>query len=153
MRVFLSFLSGFLATLLFHQPVLWLFNLAGIINRAPYAMEGTPPFGVPAVISLAFWGGIWGILLWLLIHRWKGGKYWLGAILFGAIAPTLVAGLVVAPLKGLPVAGGGDPSMILMGLAVNAAWGGGTALFLWFLIDRNAGAESGRTNLDASSRL
>lgn len=142
MRPFLSFVSGFLATLLFHQPVLWVLNLAGITDRGPYAMDATRPFAVPAVISLAFWGGVWGIILWLLIRRWKGAKYWLGAILFGAIAPTLVAGLVVAPLKGQPLAGGGDPSVLLMGLTVNAAWGLGTAVFLWLLIDRKTASEA-----------
>lgn len=135
MQTFYAFLSGFLATLLFHQPALWFLQITGITDRAPYAMDATWPFGVPAFLSLAFWGGVWGIPLWLLIRRWRGGRYWLGAVVFGAIAPTVVAGLVVAPLKGQPIAGGGDLSVVMMGLFVNAAWGLGTAVFIRLLID------------------
>jgi hypothetical protein len=127
-RLLLAFVAGFLATLLAHQPMLWLLKLAGITERTPYAMQGVPPFGVPAVISLAFWGGVWGVIMIPLIARVRGeAAYWLTAALFGAIFPTLVAVAVVAPLKGAPMKGG--PAMLLMGLAVNAAWGLGTAFF------------------------
>ena len=123
-----AFLAGFLATIFFHQPVLFLLKLAGLTTRAPYAMQAVPPFGVPSVISLAFWGGVWGILLWLVIRRRSQSSYWTIALLFGAIAPTLVAGFVVAPLKHVPTPRGWQ--MVVLGLAVNAAWGLGTALFL-----------------------
>jgi hypothetical protein len=126
-NVFFAFLSGFAATLGFHQPVLWLLNAAGFVQRPPYAMNPTAPFGVPAVVSLAFWGGVWGIVLWLVLRRVR--RYWLTAIVFGAIAPTLVAAFVVTPLKG--GAKGGNPiAMLTMGLLVNAAWGFGTAVLL-----------------------
>lgn len=131
MRIIISFLAGFFATLLFHQPALGLLRLAGLTDRAPYNMDPTVPFGMPAVISLAFWGGVWGIALWLLIRNRVGSvAYWGWALVFGAFAPTLVAGLVVAPLKGQPLAGGGSMSMIVMGLIVNAAWGLGAALVM-----------------------
>jgi hypothetical protein len=123
-----AFLAGFLATLFFHQPTLFLLKLAGFTDRAPYPMQAVPPFGVPAVISLSFWGGVWGILLWLVLRRRKESTYWTMALLFGAIAPTLVAGLVVAPLKHQPTPRGWQ--MIVLGLIVNAAWGLGTAFFL-----------------------
>jgi hypothetical protein len=131
MRIIISFFAGFFATLLFHQPALGLLRLAGLTDRTPYTMDPTVPFGVPAVISLAFWGGLWGIALWLLIRNRVGSvAYWGWALVFGAVAPTLVAGLVVAPIKGQPLAGGGSVSMIVMGLSVNAAWGLGTALMM-----------------------
>ncbi|MEA2490340.1 MAG: hypothetical protein QOH21_2132 [Acidobacteriota bacterium] len=123
-----AFFAGFLATIVFHQPMLFLLQLAGLTTRAPYAMQAVPPFGVPAVISLAFWGGVWGILLWLVIRRRSNSSYWTITLLFGAIAPTLVAGLVVAPLK--HQATPRTWQLIVLGLAVNAAWGLGTAVFL-----------------------
>lgn len=121
------FLAGALAVPLGHQIVLWLCNLAGLIDRAPFSMAATKPFGVPSWISLAFWGGVWGILLGLVLLRARGPKYWIIALVFGAIAPTLVAGLVVAPLKGMPV--GGNSKLLVFGLIVNGVWGLMSALF------------------------
>jgi hypothetical protein len=126
MRALLSFLAGFLATLVFHQPVLWLLHQLHVTPATPYVMTPVPPFGVPKIISLAFWGGIWGIAMIYAIARARGASYWLAAAVFGAVLPTLVAGLVIAPLRGKPI---GGPSMLVVGLAVNAAWGLGTALF------------------------
>lgn len=125
-RALLSFLAGFLATLVFHQPVLWLLHQMHVTPGVPYVMTAVPPFGVPKVISLAFWGGVWGIAMIYAIARARGAAYWLVAAVFGAVLPTLVGNLVIAPLRGKPM---GSGSAILIGFAVNAAWGLGTALF------------------------
>lgn len=127
-RAVIAFLAGFLATLLFHQPVIWLLHAMHRVPRQPYAMTPVPPFGVPSVISLAFWGGVWGIVMIPVIARARGGAYWLAAIAFGAVLPTLVAGLVVMPLKGQPIGGGKVGALLVVGLLVNGAWGLGTAL-------------------------
>ena len=121
------FIAGALAVPLGHQLALWALNAAGYIDRAPFAMEATKPFGIPSVISLSFWGGVWGILLGLILERMRGAKYWVLAAVIGAIAPTLVAGLIVAPLKGIQV--GGNSKLLVVGLIVNAVWGLATALF------------------------
>jgi hypothetical protein len=143
MRWLKWFLAGALAVPLFHQPVLWALHAAGMIDRAPYAMDPTKPFGVPQWISLAFWGGVWGLILLLVIGRMAGAKFWLVALIFGAIAPTLVAGFIVAPLKGQPA--GGNAKMAMIGFTVNAAWGIGTALIArvmegWRATSRNSPA-------------
>lgn len=121
------FIAGTLAVPLGHQLALWALNAIHFIDRAPFAMAATKPFGVPSVISLSFWGGVWGILLGLILVRMRGAKYWALAIVIGAIAPTLVAGLVVAPLKGMQV--GGNSKLLMTGLIVNAVWGLATAVF------------------------
>jgi hypothetical protein len=129
-----AFLAGFLSTLVFHQGLLAILHAAGKTPRAPYSMEPTAPLGVPAVLSLAFWGGVWGILLWLAIGRFEGTPlYWLLALVFGAIAPSLVALFVVLPLKGQPAAGGGKAAVIVGALLLNGAWGIGVALLLRLL--------------------
>lgn len=130
-RLLLAFVAGFIATFVFHQGGLALLNLAGLTDRAPFNMGATPPFGVPAVLSLAFWGGVWGVLLALaLVRPMKTAAFYLAAFVFGAIVPTLVAFFVVAPLKGMPVAGGGDSTIIVGALILNGLWGLGTAVFL-----------------------
>jgi hypothetical protein len=121
------FIVGTLAVPLGHQIALWLLNLAGIVNRAPFAMTPTRPFGVPSVVSLSFWGGVWGILLGLALAKKRGPNFWWLAVIIGAFAPTLVAVLVVAPLKGQPI--GGNSALFLIGLIVNGVWGLATAFF------------------------
>ena len=121
----LAFLAGFVATLVFHQPVLWLLHLAGVTPRTPYVMRAVPPFGVPSVISLAFWGGVWGIIMIAAIA--KARAFYLVAAIFGAVLPTLVAAFVIAPLRHMPMPG--NPAKLLaVGLIINAAWGLGTAV-------------------------
>ncbi len=132
-RVVLEFAAGFCATLFFHQPALWVLHVLGMTPHGPYVMTAVPPFNVPSVISLAFWGGLWGLILIPAIARTgNGASYWIAAILFGAIAPTLVAWFIVAPLKHQPIAAGWKPSAMAVGLIVNGAWGVGTALLFRF---------------------
>lgn len=125
-----AFIAGFIATLVFHQGVYALFWLAGVLPSAPYAMAPTSPFGVPAVISLAFWGGVWGIPVWWFIRDTKGWNYWLRAVLLGAIGPSAVALFVVFPLKGMAFAAGWNPAIIVAALILNGAWGFGVALLM-----------------------
>jgi hypothetical protein len=120
------FAAGTIAVPLGHQIALWGLHAIRFVDRAPFAMTPTKPFGVPAVVSLSFWGGVWGIVLGMILSRARGAKYWVLATVVGAIAPTLVAGLVVNPLKGLPM--GGNTKMLLTGLIINGVWGLVTAI-------------------------
>lgn len=119
------FVAGTLAVPLFHQVVLLLLGMTGLTTRRAFAMGATEPFGVPQTLALSFWGGVWGLILGLVLMRIRGRMYWIVASAFGAILPTLVAALVVAPLKGQPA--GGDAKMIVAGVLINLAWGWGTA--------------------------
>lgn len=123
-----AFVAGFVSTLVFHQGVILVFHLLGVFPRAPWNLAAVPPLGVPSVISLAFWGGVWGVVLWPVLRGAAGTAYWLRAIVLGAIGPTAVAVLVVLPLKTGALAI--DPKFIVGGLIVNAAWGFGLALLL-----------------------
>jgi uncharacterized membrane protein len=127
-RVLFGFVAGFLATLIFHQltlAVLWFLRLA---PSGPFSMAVTRPFGLPAVLSLAFWGGVWGILFALVEGRFPRREYWLAVFLFGAILPSLVALFIVLPMKGKPMAGGWHAPLMLTAVLVNGAWGIGTGL-------------------------
>ena len=134
MRYLLAFVAGFASTLLFHQGLLFFLHSAGLSPRAAWPMKAVPPLGVPQVISLAFWGGIWAVALLPLLARWQGSwQELLAWAVAGAVLPSLVALLVVMPLKGGRVAGGGDPKLIAGALLLNGVWGLGTALLLRLL--------------------
>jgi hypothetical protein len=127
----LAFVAGFLAVLVAHQPVLALLDGIGYVHAGVYSMHATKPLGVPHVISLAFWGGVWGLIFAAVEPRFpRGAGYWIAALVFGAIFPTLVAWFVVAAVKGAPLAAGGNPHAMVTGLVINGAWGIGTAILL-----------------------
>lgn len=116
------FVAGVIGTLLGHQIMLTILHEAGFAPFAPWQMQAVPPLGVPQLVSTAFWGGLWGIVLGLLVPLFGSGRrFWLLTALFGAIAPTLVAVALVLPMKEMAVSA--DPVHALVtGLAVNAAW-------------------------------
>jgi hypothetical protein len=131
MRILVSFIAGFLATVIFHQLVLALLWWAGMAPFGPFSMAATQPLGVPAVISLAFWGGVWGILFGLIHNHFpRGSGYWPAAFLFGAILPTLAALLVVLPIKGGHIGGVWQPPLLMTAFLINGAWGVGTGLII-----------------------
>jgi len=137
LRPSLFFIAGFLAVPFFHQPVLGLLHAYGVVPFAPFNLSATAPLGVPAWISAAFWGGVWGVaMLWLL--RWQPGQPqpWLKGLLFGGIALTTVALLVVLPLKGHGFDPAQLPGRFLIGFLVNGAWGLGTLVFARSLLTR-----------------
>lgn len=126
----LSFIAGFISTLVFHQGLLQLLYLAGMIPRAAWNMTPAPPLGVPSVLSLAFWGGLWGIALWALIRRKVPAQKLLWGTIWGALLPTAMALFIVFPIKGMGMAGGWDPKLIIGGLILNGAWGLGVVLLM-----------------------
>ncbi|HEY3908983.1 MAG TPA: hypothetical protein VGM07_03735 [Stellaceae bacterium] len=131
-RLVFGFVAAFFATLIFHQIGLLLLHYAGLTRSWPYDMHPVRPFGVPHVFSLAFWGGVWGIVF-VLVERVIASNpmgYWIGAIIFGAVFPTAFSWFVVAPLKGLPLGYGFHYPGLWVGPIVNGLWGLGTALFL-----------------------
>ena len=130
-KVLFGFIAGFLATLIFHQLALALMWSMDFAPYKPFAMAPTHPFGIPSVISFSFWGGIWGILFALIEGRFpRGGAYWVTAFLFGGILASLVAFVIVLPLKGQPMGGGWHLQVMVRAFILNGLWGIGTGLFL-----------------------
>lgn len=130
MQFLKSFAAGFASTLAFHQGLLWLLHRLGSSPRAPWNFAPVPPLGVPAVISLACFGGLWAIALAWLLQEARGSRYWLLWTLLGALGPSVVAWMLVMPAKGMAMAAGGDSKIMIGALLLNAAWGAGCALLL-----------------------
>jgi hypothetical protein len=132
----LGFFAGFLATLIFHQSAWYLLHQAGVVaaDRPAWPLDPIPPFGVPSVLSKAFWGGLWGAGLAQILARKEGGAYWASWIVVGALVPTLFGMYVVTLIKGEPA-----PALwprLGISSTVNAAWGLGTALILRLIMAR-----------------
>ncbi len=130
------FIAGFVATLVFHQGLFGLLYLTGISPRAPFNLAATEPLGIPQVVSLAFWGGVWAIALSPPLARLARARWWAAWIIAGALGPSAVALFIVFPLKGMPFAGGWDPKLIIGALLLNGAWGLGCAVALRLMKSR-----------------
>lgn len=123
----LGFVAGALSVFVFHQLTVW-----GLVGRRPWAnWAPTRPLGVPAMLSIAFWGGVWGVAMVAVLRRRLGGVlFYLLAFAFGAIFPTLVSWYVVPLIKGGAL---GPRGLWYNALIINGMWGLGTAVFFGFL--------------------
>ncbi len=142
MPIVASFIAGFISTLIFHQGLVALLAASGA-PVTPYDMSATWPLGVPQVISLAFWGGVWGVILWFVVGVRERLAYWGYAVLIGAVAPTVVAMAVVFPLKGIAI----TATKIAAGLVLNGVWGAGVAILMkiyWVIFHRSADEKAKR---------
>jgi hypothetical protein len=131
----LGFAAGALSVLVFHQGTVWLLNQMGVIPTGPYSLRPIPPFGVPQIVNQCFWGGLWGILIAVLLRRLRVPDLLFG-FLFGAVALSLTNWVVLPAIKGGAYFAGGDPRRMAITVAIAGAFGWGVALILRGLRNR-----------------
>ena len=135
MRAFLGFIAAAIAVLTFHQGMLEILYLMGQAPIIPYRLTPVPPFGVPWIVNLCFWGGLYGAVFGLLLPRFRL-PIWLCGLCLGIIA-AIVGMFVVAPIKGMPIANGWALWPIGRSLLINGAWGLGVGLILPLMMPRH----------------
>jgi hypothetical protein len=126
----LGFAAGFISVLVFHQGVIWLLHAAGALPNPPFPLRPVGPLGVPQVYSLAFWGGVWGVVVAAILWARPGWHPVLVGLLVGGIACVLVGYTLVAWLRGQPPMGGWDPNRWWRSVVINGGFGLGTGLLL-----------------------
>jgi hypothetical protein len=125
----LGFIAGVIATLVFHQGTIWLLQFGPGFPFPAWRMSDNA-YGVPAVLALSFWAGIWGVpLAWLLAARPAWPQLLTGAVL-GSVVPSVWGWTVIATMRGGAMFAGGNLRIIALVLFVNAVWGWATVL-LW----------------------
>ena len=134
MRAFLGFIAAAIAVLTFHQGMVAALNQFGFASVL-YPTTPVPPFGVPRIVSLCFWGGLYGAAFGLIAPRFTW-PMWLCGVILGVIA-ALVGMFIVAPIKGAPIANGWAPLLIGRSLLINGCWGLGVGLILPWLLPRS----------------
>lgn len=135
-RAVCGFVAAAVSVLIFHQAMweaLHLLALPGMGMPPPYPMDPIAPFGVPRILNLCFWGGLYGIVFGLVLPRLTPPA-WLSGLVLGVIA-ALVGLLVVPAIKGLPV-GAGFPLGWIRSLLINGCWGLGVGLILPLMLSR-----------------
>ena len=139
-RAVRGFVAGFPAVLIFHQIAPLLLHFAGVAPATSWNLTPVPPLSVPAVLSAAFWGGVWGIAPARLEPR-SGERR-------RPLAPRppvrrrgAHAGRLARRQAAQGTAGRGRPRLagVTVGPIVNGAWGLGTVLLLRLLAGRAEG--------------
>ncbi|MGK7862805.1 hypothetical protein [Falsiroseomonas sp. E2-1-a4] len=137
-----GFICGALAVLVFHQGTQYVlhhqFALIKLLPFVPdafrpasagFSLRPVPPWGVPQVLSMAFWGGLWGIVLAALI-RWGRMPDLLTGFVLGAVVCTVVGFTLVAQYRGVPMWAGGNTIIWARAALLNGAFGWGTAFLM-----------------------
>jgi hypothetical protein len=128
-RIVLGFVAGVVAVPAFHEVAALILSVLGAIPAVAFSTAPVPPFGVPAIVNSMFWGGVWGIVYAVIADRLpRAWPQWLSGLIFGLLGPLPFAWFVIAPLKGMPMAGGFTPMGMYPTVLILAAFGIGVAL-------------------------
>ena len=138
-RAGLGFLAAASSVLVFHQGMWIILYAIGVMPRPPFPVNPIPPLGIPQIVNLCFWGGLYGLVYGLVAPR-LAGKPWLLLGIGLGLCAVFVSWFVVAPIKNLPIATGWVPLRMLISLLVNGAWGIGTVLIFSLLLARRRAA-------------
>ncbi len=134
MRIFLGCIAGAVAVLVFHQTTLQVLFWLGLAPRAAFRIAVVPPFNAPMVLSITFWGAVYGgVFGWIL--PWLPRTV-LARGLLAALFALAMSWFVVRPLAGDAVAFGWRIAPMLRSVAASCMWGIGTALILPLLLPR-----------------
>lgn len=136
-RALLGFIAAAISVLTFHQGMIAALHAAGLTGYTAYRATPVPPFGVPLIADLCFWGGLYGLAFGLLLPRFTWPT-WLCGIILGIVA-ALVEMFIVIPIKGGTIAHSGRPWPIFLSLLINGFWGLGVGLILPLLMPRRMG--------------
>ena len=137
-RAAMGFVAAVIAVLTFHQgmwALLHVLDLQGLKMPAAYPFDGVPPWHVPRIVNLCFWGGLYGIVFGLLLPRFRL-PIWLCGVITGFIA-AFVGLVIVSAIKGTPIGAGWVVLSWVRSLLINGSWGLGLGLILPFLLPRS----------------
>jgi hypothetical protein len=140
--VLASFLSGVFAVPLFHEGTtfllyenfFWLQGWFGLPDgfrplSSGFSMRLMPPVGLPELLNLMFWGGMWGLALGTF-QRLVRPPALLTGFLFGSLLCTAVGFAPGYGERGLPFWVAGYAPNWLRTALINGAWGWGAAALM-----------------------
>jgi hypothetical protein len=133
-RIFLGAIAGAISVLVFHQTTLQLFFWFGLAQQAAFRVAVVPPFNAPMVVSITFWGAVYGGLFGAVASRLP--RILALKTLLAAVFALLMTWFVVGPLAGHPMAFGWQAAPMLRSAAACGMWGIGITLLLPLLHPR-----------------
>lgn len=138
---FIGFIVGALAMMAFHQAFLHVLHhhahklpmLTDAVGRFPMAFDvrPVPPYGLPMLALQGLWGGVWGIIIAVLVRVTRAENFDLPlGLIFGGIAITAAETTALPGLIGLPVLNSANEPALIRAAILNASFGFGTVFFL-----------------------
>ena len=139
-RVFSGCVAGALSVLMFHQTTLQIFFWLGWAPQAAFRIAQVPPFNAPLVVSITFWGAVYGGVFGLLMpglreHVWRRG-------IIAGLCAMMLGWFVFLPLMGHPIAFGWQSGPMLRSFIAYQAWGFGLSRLLVLLHPRRLNSRS-----------
>jgi hypothetical protein len=123
-----GFIAAALAVIVFHQGMILLLHLAGFLPNFPWSMKPTPN-GIPTLLNLMFWGGVWGVIYAAIMPLVPISATWLRGLAFGIAGPWLLGNALLVPFfKKLPYFFNMDPQRMVLAALINGCFGIGVAL-------------------------
>lgn len=104
-----GFIAGALAVAVFHQGMYFVLKKGGLpLQGTPWSLTPNPAaFGLPSLLNLMFWGGLWGGVYAFVAERIPGRYGWHKGIVFGTGATLLLGSWILVSLaKGRPLFNG-----------------------------------------------
>ena len=123
----IGFIAGVVSALTFHALAWWVFYLIGMQAIPPYPMRPNM-IQVPLFISLAFWAGVWGIVMVWLAPR-LSQPFWVVCLIV-SVAASVVQVFVLPPLRGGTI--NWDILALARSFIINGVWGIGVAIIAGF---------------------
>jgi hypothetical protein len=133
-RIFLGCIAGAIAVLVFHQTTLQLLFWCGLAPQAAFRIGVVPPFNAPLVVSITFWGAVYGGVFGCL-SPFLPLPAPVKALLAGLFA-LLMSWFVVRPLAGHAMAFGWQIAPMIRSAVACFMWGIGITLILPLLLPR-----------------
>ncbi len=123
----LGFIAGAIATVTVHEIISYIFTMPNVWTgwgRQSWDMSPNV-FGVPNILSGAFWGGLWGALFPVVFGALPRGPLTIKGLVFGIIGPALIGVFVAIPLitHRIPLFFDGDISKIVPVLVILGGFG------------------------------
>jgi hypothetical protein len=136
-RAVLGFVAAALSVLIAHESVIYVLHMLGRVARSAWTLTPpVPPFGVPYLLNLVFWGGLWGILFAFIHPLLPGRMMWLKGLIFGAMVVVfggwILVPLIKGQLLGLPnqeLFSAFDPQRMLNSTLIVCGYGLGLGVF------------------------
>jgi hypothetical protein len=123
-RTVIGFIAGALGVLTLHQALLWVLHALQFAPWQAYRLDPTRPFGVPQLLSSAFWGGAWGMLIYrLALSQVSRVQAWVTAIAAAAFLPTVAAAVLIALHRGASLGTTSKLQALAASIVINGAWG------------------------------